>query len=120
MRYLAELPWVPPYAIFGNRNLEWREIDGDSVEVAIQVGATRVAVHLRFDAAGDIVGSSADALWGCVNSDSAPKIIDLQAEPNLRTPQAAEAAPTEEPAAEGPPAEEPPPGEPPAEGRTTA
>jgi hypothetical protein len=56
MRYLAELAWVPP-AIRANRQLEWRELDAATVEVATSVGSARVAVRLDFDAAGEIVGS---------------------------------------------------------------
>lgn len=58
-RYLAELPWVP-HAMLSNRQLEWTELDVQTVEVATQVGPTRVAVRLQFDAAGDIVGSFAE------------------------------------------------------------
>jgi Family of unknown function (DUF6544) len=60
IRYLAELPWVP-HAIRANRQLEWRELDGQTVEVATQVRAERVAVKLEFDPAGDIVHAYADS-----------------------------------------------------------
>jgi hypothetical protein len=82
MRYLAELPWVPQ-AMVANRQLEWRELDAQTVEEATRVGSARVAVRLAFDAAGDIVGGSADARprpegkkivarpWGGVFSDYA-------------------------------------------------
>jgi hypothetical protein len=60
MRYLAELPWVP-HAMLANRQLEWRELDAQTVEVATRVGSARAAVRLEFDAAGDIVGAFADA-----------------------------------------------------------
>jgi len=46
MRYLAELPWVPQ-AMAVNRQLEWRELDRQTVEVATRVGPTRVAVRAR-------------------------------------------------------------------------
>lgn len=59
MRYLAELAWVPQ-AMRANRQLEWRELDTRTVEVATSVGLTRVAVLLEFDAAGDIVGAFAE------------------------------------------------------------
>jgi hypothetical protein len=59
MRYLAELPWVPQ-ALVANRELEWREIDEATVEVATMVGGDRAAMRLHFDAAGDVVGASAD------------------------------------------------------------
>jgi hypothetical protein len=58
MRYLAELPWVP-HAILGNGELEWRELDPGSVEVATPVGLGRPAVTLHFDEAGHIVRASA-------------------------------------------------------------
>jgi len=60
MRYLAELPWVPQ-AMAVNRQLEWRELDLRTVEVATRVGLARVAVRLEFNAEGDIVGASTDA-----------------------------------------------------------
>jgi hypothetical protein len=56
MRYLAELPWVP-HAMLVNRELEWRDLDAETVEVATRVGSERAAVRLEFDAAGDIVGT---------------------------------------------------------------
>ena len=59
MRYLAELPWAPP-AIGANAELEWREVDGRTVEVATMVGGERIAVLLHFDESGDIVASTAD------------------------------------------------------------
>jgi hypothetical protein len=60
MRYLAELPWVPQ-AMAVNRQLEWRELDRQTVEVAVRVGPARVAVRLEFNAEDDIVGASTDA-----------------------------------------------------------
>jgi hypothetical protein len=59
LRYLAELPWVP-HAMLHNSELEWTGIDDSHVEVATQVGATRAAVRLEFDPAGDIVGAFSD------------------------------------------------------------
>jgi uncharacterized protein DUF6544 len=59
-RYLAELPWVPQ-AMLANHQLEWRELDAETVEAATQVGSARAAVRFEFDAAGDIVGSFADS-----------------------------------------------------------
>ncbi len=58
MRYLAELPWVP-HAIERNSELEWRELDERSVEVATRVADERAAVTFEFDADGDIVRASA-------------------------------------------------------------
>lgn len=60
IRYLAELPWVPQ-AILANRDLEWRELDEATVEVATVVASSRIAVQLHFDAAGDVAASSAGA-----------------------------------------------------------
>lgn len=60
MRYLAELPWVP-HAMLANPELEWRELDAQTVEVATRVGSASAAVRLGFDAAGDIVGAFAEA-----------------------------------------------------------
>ena len=57
MRYLAELAWAPQ-AIVANRELEWQEIDDESVEVAYRVGATRVAVRWHFNEDGDVVGAT--------------------------------------------------------------
>ena len=58
MRYLAELPWVP-HAIERNSELEWRELDERSVEVATRVADEKAAVIFEFDADGDIVRASA-------------------------------------------------------------
>jgi len=60
MRYLAELPWVP-HAIRANDQLEWRELDAHTVEVATLLSSERAVVQLQFDAAGDVVASSAPA-----------------------------------------------------------
>ena len=60
VRYLAELPWVP-HAILANRELQWRELDEQTVEVGTVVGSTRVTVQLEFDADGDIVGTWCEA-----------------------------------------------------------
>ncbi len=59
MRYLAELAWVP-HAIVANRDLEWRELDAQAVEVAARVGSGRAAIRLAFDDAGDLVEASTD------------------------------------------------------------
>jgi hypothetical protein len=56
LRYLLELPWVP-HAMRQNGQLEWRELDERSVEVATWVGTQRAAVTLEFDAHGYIIGS---------------------------------------------------------------
>jgi hypothetical protein len=68
LRYLAELPFVPP-ARERNRELEWRELDARSIEVAAHAGGERLAVTLHLDAAGDVVGASGrrprkvDGVW---------------------------------------------------------
>lgn len=59
LRYLAELPWAPQ-AIAANRELQWRELDGDDIEVATAVAGKRLPVRFQFDAAGDIVRASTD------------------------------------------------------------
>ena len=58
MRYLAELP-LAPAAMAHNRELEWREVDKSTVEVATSVAGPRLAVLLHFDDAGDVVAASA-------------------------------------------------------------
>jgi hypothetical protein len=60
VRYLAEIPWVP-HAMLANRQLEWLEVDAQTVEVATEVGSARVAVQLGFDDAGDIVSAFSNA-----------------------------------------------------------
>lgn len=60
LRYLAELPWNP-HAMHANRQLEWSELDAQTVEVAMRVGSKRVAVRLEFDEAGNIVSVWTDA-----------------------------------------------------------
>ena len=60
LRYLAELPLVP-WAMEHNAELEWRELDERSVEVAGRVGGKRRAVTVEFDAAGDVVRVGCDA-----------------------------------------------------------
>lgn len=57
-RYLAEIAWVP-HAIIANRHLEWRELDGRSVEVATLIAGERIAVRLRFSETGEIVRTEA-------------------------------------------------------------
>ena len=57
-RYLAELPWVP-YAMRHNDELEWREIDEHTLEVAADVAGERAAVTFHLDGAGDIAQVSA-------------------------------------------------------------
>lgn len=57
LRYLAELPWMP-HALMRNRELEWRELDGRTVEVAAYAGGDRLTVCMEFDGAGDVVRSS--------------------------------------------------------------
>ena len=59
MRCLAELPWAPA-AMAHNHELQWREMDERTVEVATSVAGPRLAVLLRFDDAGDVVVASCD------------------------------------------------------------
>jgi len=59
-RYLAELPWMP-YAIAVNRELEWRQVDDLTVDVATRVRDERATVRIEFDEEGDIVRVFADA-----------------------------------------------------------
>ena len=54
MRYLAELAWAP-HAIAANRELEWREVDASTVEVACPVGSAEAMVRWEFDASGNLV-----------------------------------------------------------------
>ena len=58
-RYLAEIAWTP-HAILDNSELEWRELDERSVEVATNVGGDRAAVRLVFDDTGEITKISAE------------------------------------------------------------
>jgi hypothetical protein len=44
-----------------NHQLEWRDIDALTVEVATSVGPSRVAVRLELDAGGDITRAYAEA-----------------------------------------------------------
>lgn len=55
MRYLAELACAP-HAIAANRELEWREVDDHTVEVACEAASARVAVRWELNDAGDLVG----------------------------------------------------------------
>jgi hypothetical protein len=56
LRYLAELAWAP-YAMESNRELEWRELDRRSVEVAACVGDEVLTVKLEFEGV-DVVRAS--------------------------------------------------------------
>ena len=58
-RYLAEIAWVPP-AILANPQLTWREVDGQTVEVATSVQNERIAVRLVFNEAGEIAQTIAE------------------------------------------------------------
>lgn len=57
MRYLAELAWAPQ-AIAANRELEWRDVDERTVEVACGVAAAGATVRWQFDDAGELVGAT--------------------------------------------------------------
>jgi hypothetical protein len=58
-RYLAEIPWAP-HAILANPELEWRELDERTAEVATRIGQERIAVRLIFNEAGEITQTIAD------------------------------------------------------------
>jgi hypothetical protein len=58
-RYLAEIPWAP-HAILANPELEWRELDERTAEVATRIGQQRIAVRLIFNGAGEITQTIAD------------------------------------------------------------
>lgn len=51
---MAELPWNPD-AMLNAPGLTWREIDAQTVEVALQTEGGSAHVRLGFDAAGDVV-----------------------------------------------------------------
>jgi hypothetical protein len=53
-RYLAEIAWAPQ-AILSNSELEWRQLDEFTAEVAARVGVDRVAVRLTFNETGELV-----------------------------------------------------------------
>ena len=58
-RYLAELAWVPQ-AILRNPQLEWRELDQRTAEVATRIGGDRIAVRLTFNEIGEIAQTLAE------------------------------------------------------------
>jgi hypothetical protein len=58
-RYLAEIAWVP-HAILANPELEWRELDERTAEVATRVGGERIAVRLLLNEAGEIAQTVAE------------------------------------------------------------
>lgn len=94
MRYLAELPWVP-YAFVANRELEWRELDDQTVEVSATVAGARASICLHFDATGDIVGASAQDRPRAVGNRSLPtpfagEFGDYKAFNGVRVPTTAE------------------------------
>ena len=60
LRYLAELPWMPQ-AMNANPDLQWRELDGSTVEVATVSAGKMLTIHFKFDSAGDIIQASSDA-----------------------------------------------------------
>ena len=54
MRYLAELPWFT-HAVLVNRELEWRELGANELEVSTGGASTRATIRLSFDEKGEIV-----------------------------------------------------------------
>jgi hypothetical protein len=96
MRYLAELPWVP-HAMAANPELEWRELDDATVEVAAAVASPRPAVRLHFDPAGDVDATTADdrpraAGKGAVDTPFRGEFGDYRMLGGVRVPTAAEVA----------------------------
>jgi hypothetical protein len=59
LRYLPELPFTPP-AIAHNRELEWRELNATTAEVATTIGRERLVATLEIDGDGDIVQTSSE------------------------------------------------------------
>ena len=96
MRYLAELPWVPQ-AMAANEELEWRQINEATVEVATVVASSRLAVRLHFDAGGDVVAGTADARpravgKGAVDTPFRGEFGDYRVLAGVRLPTTAEVA----------------------------
>jgi len=58
-RYLAEIPWAPQ-AIVANPQLEWRQLENRSVEVATRVRGRRLAMRLRFNDKREIAQTFAE------------------------------------------------------------
>jgi hypothetical protein len=52
-RYLAEIAWVP-HAILKNPQLEWRELDAQTIEIGTMVEGERIVVRLLFNEEGEI------------------------------------------------------------------
>ena len=59
MRYLAELAWAP-HEIAANRELEWREIAENEVEVACEAGEERAVIRWQFNHVGELMGATGD------------------------------------------------------------
>ena len=59
MRYLAELAWAP-HAIAANRELEWREIAENEVEVACGAGEERALIRWQFNRVGELMGATGE------------------------------------------------------------
>jgi hypothetical protein len=94
MRYLAEVPWTPQ-AMVANHELEWRQVDDRTVEVATRLNGERLEVLLHFDAKGDIVASTADARprdvgGGTVDTPFRGKFSDYAVLGGVRVPTTAE------------------------------
>lgn len=70
MRFLAELAWNPDALL--NTSLLWRQIDGRTIEVALQTNGGAARVTLSFDAAGDIVAIEASDRPRAVGNASLP------------------------------------------------
>ena len=95
IRYLAELPWAPA-AMALNTELEWRQLDARTVEVATSVAGSRLAVLLHFNDAGDVAGASARDRPRAVGKSSvetpfAAEVGDYEVLGGVRVPTRAEA-----------------------------
>jgi len=95
IRYLAELPWAPA-AMALNTELEWRQLDARTVEVATSVAGSRLAVLLHFNDAGDVAAASAKdrprTVGNCsVETPFAAKVSNYEVVGGVRVPTRAEA-----------------------------
>jgi hypothetical protein len=95
LRYLAELAFAPP-AILHNRELEWRDLDERTAEVATTVRGERLTVKLEVDNDGDIVHASSEMRRYKVGDEWVPTpwggdFRDYQSFGGLRIPSSGEA-----------------------------
>ena len=95
LRYLAELPFVPP-AIVHNRELEWRQLDERRVEVSAHLGGERLVVELELNEGGEIVRSSSHVRRRKVGDEWLPtpwggRFSDYETLGGIRLPTSGEA-----------------------------